>query len=543
MSTMTFQVNDASTSGGYPAVWVTITENADGTLTFNVTQEGGIVGDLRGLFFDIADESILKTLVITAASTDIRIGDDSIKDLGDGSNMNGLTGSDKGYDLGIEIGTAGIGKDDIQSYTFTLDSPLRDLTLNDFSNVDFGVRLTSVGVVGGSRADSSKILEITSQAADAKNDVATVDENQTASGNVLGNDTNGGGTTTVTGWSGGAVGQQVALSSENERTGEKDIIGTVQLNADGSFTVDASAADELSAGESIAYTFNYDIKNQTEDTSFSTDTATFTVVVNGKNDGPVAVNDSGSVNEDATASGGSVVANDTDVDRLDTKSFVSWADGSGAKTITNAAGATATLNADGTWSLDASSADALSQGESISQSFNYTMSDNHGATSKAALTLTVNGVNDGPVADDDNAGSITEDEIANGTTRSNDSDIDRLDSISVTALNGIADGAEGDLDADTGSIKVQLASGALVTMNADGTFSYDTNGAFEALNDGDAATDSFVYTLADNHGATDDATVTISIAGVTDGGGDNGGGGGDSVDPALTYLFNHGTSQ
>lgn len=37
MSTMTFQVNDASTSGGYPAVWVTITENADGTLTFNVT--------------------------------------------------------------------------------------------------------------------------------------------------------------------------------------------------------------------------------------------------------------------------------------------------------------------------------------------------------------------------------------------------------------------------------------------------------------------------------------------------------------------------
>lgn len=544
MSTMTFQVNDASTSGGYPAVWVTITENANGTLTFNVTQEGGIVGDLRGLFFDIADESILKTLVVDALSGDIRIGDDSIKDLGDGANMNGLTGSDKGYDLGIEIGTAGIGKDDIQSYSFTLSSTARALTLNDFSNVDFGVRLTSVGVVGGSRADSSKILEITSQAADAKNDVATVDENQTASGNVLGNDTNGGGTTTVTGWSGGAVGQQVALESDG------DIIGTVKLNADGSYTVDASAADELSADESIVYTFNYDIKNVTEATSWSTDTGTFTVVVNGVNDGPVAVNDSGSVNEDATASGGSVVANDTDVDRLDTKSFVSWADGSGAKTITNAAGATATLNADGTWSLDASSADALSQGESISQSFNYTMSDNHGATSTAALTLTVNGANDGPVADDDNAGSITEDQIATGTTRSNDSDIDRLDSIKVTAVNGIADGAEGDLDANAGSIQVVLASGALVTMNADGTFSYNTNGAFESLNDGQQANDSFAYTLADNHGATDDATVSLSITGMTDGGGDNGGGGGDngggggdSVDPALTYLFNHGASQ
>ena len=417
MATMTFQINDASTSSGGPAVWVSITENADGTLSFNVWQEGGIIGDLRGVFFDMADESILKSLVITAASTDIRIGDDSIKDLGDGANMLGLLGSDKGYDVGIEIGTSGIGKDDIQSYTFTLDSTARDLKLSDFANVDFAARLTSVGVVGGTRADSSKILEITSKAADATNDLATVDENQTVSGNVLDNDTNGGGTTTITGWSGGAVGVQVALSSEG------DIIGTVQLNADGSYTVDASAADELSAGESIVYNFNYDIRNQTEATSYSTDTATFTVVINGKNDGPVA--------------------------------------------------------------------------------------------------------------DDDNAGSITEDEIATGTTRSNDSDIDRLDSISVTALNGIADGAEGDLDADTGSIKVLLASGALVTMNADGTFSYDTNGAFEDLNNGDAATDSFVYTLADNHGATDDATVSLTITGVTDGNdgdeddGTGGGGGGD----------------
>lgn len=102
MATMTFQVNDASTAGGYPAVWVTITENTDGILAFNITQQGGIVGDLRGLFFDIADESLLKTLVVGANSGDIRIGDDSIKDLGDGANMNGLLGSDKGYDVGIE---------------------------------------------------------------------------------------------------------------------------------------------------------------------------------------------------------------------------------------------------------------------------------------------------------------------------------------------------------------------------------------------------------------------------------------------------------
>lgn len=408
MSSMTFQINDASTDGVKVAVWVTITENPDGTLTFNVTQEGGIVGDLRGLFFDMADESILKSLVITAASTDIRIGDDSIKDLGDGSNMNGLLGTDKGYDIGIEIGTSGIGKDDIQSYSFTLDSTARDLSLSDFAHVDFAARLTSVGVVGGTRVDSSKLLESTSAAIDLANVHDVVHENQQVSGNVL-DGVKLGGTTTVTGWAGGAAGSQVALASDG------DIIGTMKLNADGSFILDASAADELSAGEEIAFSFDYTAKNQDEATSWSSDAAKFTVVVKG--------------------------------------------------------------------------------------------------------------VNDGPVANDDNGGSITEDQTATGTTRTNDSDIDRLDKISVTAVNGIADGAQGDLDANAGSIQVRLSSGALVTMNADGSFSYDTNGAFEALNDGQAATDSFVYTLADNHGATDDATVTLQIAGVTDGGGGGGGGG------------------
>ena len=108
MATMTFKINDSSTSSANPAVWVTITENGNGTLTFQVTQEGGIIGDLRGIFFDVADESILGSLKVMAVSTDIRIGDDAIKDLGDGANMNGLLGSDKGYDVGIEVGAAGI---------------------------------------------------------------------------------------------------------------------------------------------------------------------------------------------------------------------------------------------------------------------------------------------------------------------------------------------------------------------------------------------------------------------------------------------------
>ena len=380
MASMTFQINDASTDGTIPAVWVTITENADGSLAFSVTQQGGIIGDLRGIFFDLADESILKSLSVSAASSDIRIGDDSIKDLGDGANMNGLTGSDKGYDVGIEVGTAGIGKDDIQSYSFSLSSSARALTLSDVSNVDFGARLTSVGTVGGARADSSKILEITSQAVDARNDLAQVDENQSTGGNVFANDATGGGTSTLTGWSGGAVGATVLLQSEG------DDIGTLKLNADGSYVLDASLGDELSEGEHIVYNFNYSIRNQTEATSWSDDTASLTVIVNGRNDGPVAQDDAGgSVAEDAVLNG-DVTGNDSDVDRLDSHT---WALVEGSF----AGEGSLTMNADGTWSYDAMGAyDYLNDGESVSLSFQYTMTDNHGASDTATVSFTVTGV-------------------------------------------------------------------------------------------------------------------------------------------------------
>lgn len=51
---MSFLVNDASTGGNNPPATITITENGDGSLRFSIIQQGGTVGDLRGLFFDLA---------------------------------------------------------------------------------------------------------------------------------------------------------------------------------------------------------------------------------------------------------------------------------------------------------------------------------------------------------------------------------------------------------------------------------------------------------------------------------------------------------
>jgi VCBS repeat-containing protein len=54
------------------------------------------------------------------------------------------------------------------------------------------------------------------------------------------------------------------------------------------------------------------------------------------------------------------------------------------------------------------------------------------------------------------------------------------------------------------------------TVNPDGSFTYDPNGLFEDLEAGNSTTDSFTYTVTDDFGITDTATVTITINGVSD---------------------------
>jgi VCBS repeat-containing protein len=82
----------------------------------------------------------------------------------------------------------------------------------------------------------------------------------------------------------------------------------------------------------------------------------------------------------------------------------------------------------------------------------------------------------------------------------NDSDIDTDDTLSV----------------DTATII--SAHGATITPSADGSFIYNpaTSQVIQALKDGETLTDTFVYTLRDSHGATDTATVTVVVTGVSD---------------------------
>ncbi len=76
--------------------------------------------------------------------------------------------------------------------------------------------------------------------------------------------------------------------------------------------------------------------------------------------------------------------------------------------------------------------------------------------------------------------------------------------ITVSQVNGAAIGAG----------VITLASGAKLTMHADGSFDYDptTNTAAQALLAGQSLTDSFTYSMVDSTGVTDTATVKVTVA-------------------------------
>ena len=83
---------------------------------------------------------------------------------------------------------------------------------------------------------------------------------------------------------------------------------------------------------------------------------------------------------------------------------------------------------------------------------------------------------------------------------SNDFDPDG-DPLVVTEVNGNV--------ANVGT-PIIIASGARLTLNADGGFTYDPNGQFESLALGESTTDTFTYVVEDGNGGTDTATVTVT---------------------------------
>ena len=122
------------------------------------------------------------------------------------------------------------------------------------------------------------------------------------------------------------------------------------------------------------------------------------------------------------------------------------------------------------------------------------------------FSVSVLGTNDPPTAaaDADTTQQGTPISIAAPGVLENDSDPNG-DPLSVSAVNGSP--------SDVGQ-QISLASGALLTIETNGAYSYAPNGAFDNLSDGETASDSFTYTASDGNGGTNQASVSLTIEGL-----------------------------
>jgi len=101
---------------------VTVEEVAGGALLFKGKQVGSAMGNLCGLYFDIGDESILSTLRIIAVSDNIRVDEEIISCLKNGTDANQSHLHDNG-------------QNGMNSYSFILHSTMRALMLSDFPHI------------------------------------------------------------------------------------------------------------------------------------------------------------------------------------------------------------------------------------------------------------------------------------------------------------------------------------------------------------------------------------------------------------------------
>jgi VCBS repeat-containing protein len=137
----------------------------------------------------------------------------------------------------------------------------------------------------------------------------------------------------------------------------------------------------------------------------ATSTSTLTVTINGANDAPVASNDVDVAQEagtfvSSTWATGNVLANDSDVDNGHVLQVASLASGTLDTVWNYGSYGWLWLYSDGSYyyAPDDNNAvvDALGPGQTLVDTFTYTVEDEHGATGTATLSVTINGANDEP---------------------------------------------------------------------------------------------------------------------------------------------------
>ena len=225
--------------------------------------------------------------------------------------------------------------------------------------------------------------------------------------------------------------------------------GAVTLNQDGSFSY--TPQGDYSGSDSFTFKVN--------DGSLDSNVASVNLTINAVNDAPVAEDGSARGDEDTTITG-TVVASDVDNTSL-------------TYTVVAQAGhGTVTLNQDGSFSYTPT-------GDYFgTDSFTFRVSDGSLDSNLATIDLTINAVNDAPVAQDGSASG-----------------------------NGVIAGVLVATDVDGPSlnyVRVAQAQHGSVTIGADGSYVYIPDAGF-------SGSDSFTYKANDGTRDSNIATVSITV--------------------------------
>ena len=308
---------------------------------------------------------------------------------------------------------------------------------------------------GGSQATVSVAVSCVDDMPTAVNDSATVGEDSGANAiDVLANDTDI-----------DAGPKTVANASDPDH-------GTVVITGGGSGLTYEPDSNYCNDGPAPDDTFTYTLNGGSQ--------ATVSVAVSCGDDAPVAVNDSGAVTEDDSATTFAVLANDTDVDG-GTKEIASASDPANGTVVIAGDNLSLTYQPDPNYCNDGAPPD---------DTFTYTLNGG----SQATVSVAVSCVDDAPVAVNDSA------------TKSEDS--------GATAINVLANDTDIDAGPKTISSASDPANGTVVLTG--GSAGAHTGLTYEPdpnyCNDGAAPDDTFTYTL--NGGSQ--ATVSVAVTCVDD---------------------------
>ncbi len=284
---------------------------------------------------------------------------------------------------------------------------------------------------------------------------------------------------------------------------------------------------------------NASVTVQAVDAAGNTGTQSFTVAVTTTNDPPVALDDTGATDEDTALNiaAPGVLSNDTDPDASDTLTVTAF-------DATSSQGATVVVNANGSYSYDPRSSailGALNEGQTLEDTFTYTVSDGQGGQDVATVRITVTGKADAPPP----TVSVSDVSIAEGNT--GQANLVFTVTLSAAATNVVTVNYATDNVTATAGTDYTLTSGTLtfaigetsktISVPILGDTTDEPNETFEL--DLSAPVNA---TLADAQATgtitDDDPLPTVSIAGTTVTEGDSG-----TVNATLTVTLSNPSSQ